>query len=589
MKKVITTIALLAVGLSVSAQEGAYLKEAMRESLRESLKEKWRPAGRIQENEVAEKSAGTTIHEGRITTSGQSTQEGEVSLAYHPADSSKLVISFMEETSSGLNFPLYYSSNGGQSWSRSSFNSVNILAQDHAGQLIAGGGDPVFAWDKNGRVYFSWIYLTAKQSLDTAFWSLYYAYSDNNGQSWTVPAGNDRYIGTGALNVNDQSLYNIGDGVTDRQWFAVDNSGGPNQGKLYCSFLRFPADSDPLKFGQCVKAKSYNATAFGPATLAYGGQTQFGNVEVAPNGTLHMTFVDLSAPQRVLHVSSTTGSTSFSAPHLISSGNNLFGQNQPHMVHDRENAATNLAVDGNGILHIVWSDFTSSTWQAFYSRSTDGGLTWSIKKDLNSYFTNRKAFMPTVAAHGKNVSISMAAIDNSDSSSYYQIQSTDNGVSWATPQLLSAGQGDYNGYNSGEFFGDYNRSQRSTCVTYAAWSDGRNATGPKMYFTSTNVCNSVAPSGVGELSTINGNVQLEAVYPNPASAQLTLQLNAEKAGKFNVSLLDMSGRKVWSEQTGYQSGKNNVVLSFGRIAAGTYILSIRDNDGSIITRNISIR
>jgi hypothetical protein len=587
MKRIITTLAFIGAGLSAFAQNSS-LREGMREMLRESWKEKWRPAGRIVDHDQHLKTTATTSSEARVTTNGASVQEGEVSFAFHPKDSSKLVISFMEESSTGLNFPIYYSSNGGQTWNRSSFNSVSILAQDHAGQLIGGGGDPVFAWDKNGRVYFSWIYLSVKPALDTAYWSLMYAYSDNNGQTWTVPPGKDRYIGTGVLDAVTQDVINIGDGVTDRQWFAVDNTNGPNQGKLYCSFLQFPADNDPAKFGEAVKVKAYNATAFGPAKVAYNGQTQFGNVEVAPNGTLHLSFVDLgSFPQQVLHASSTDGGNSFSSEHVVSGGSKLFGQNTPHMVHDRENAALNMAVDGSGTLHLVWSDFAANSWQSFYSRSTDGGTSWSTPTNLNNTIASRKAFMPTVAAFGNNVSISMAAIDNKDSSGYYQIRSTDNGQTWSAPQLLSTGQGEYKSYNNGEFFGDYNRSQRSACVTYAAWSDGRGGAGPKMYFTKTDVC--ATPNAVGEITTINSNLQLEGLYPNPASTQLALSINAAKGGKFTAYMTDMMGRNVWNVQRSYNQGKGIISLPLTGLAAGNYLFTIQDSDGGLITRNLMIR
>jgi hypothetical protein len=584
MRKIIATLALLTMAGGAFAQK-ADLREAMRESIRESLKEKRRTPVLISDaiEEPVQKNASVSTYESRVTINTKAIQEAEVSLAYHPADSSKVVISFMEESSSGLNFPIYYSSDGGQSWTHSSFNAKSILAQDHAGQFIGGGGDPAFAWDKNGRVYFSWIYLTLNASQDTAFWNLMYAYSDNYGQSWVVPAGKDRYIGTGALNPLNNSLFNIGDGVTDRQWFAVDNTNGPNQGKLYCSFLIEPADSDPNKFGEAVKVKNYNATAFGPLNLAFNGETQFGNLEVAPNGTLHMGLVNLQTEQ-VLHISSPNG-VSFNAANTVANATNLFPRNQSALVHDRENGATNLAIDGNGILHMVWTDFETSDWHAYYSRSTDGGVSWSAQKDLNAVFTNRKAFMPTVAAAGKNVSISMSAIDNSDSASFYQIRSTDNGVNWSSPQLLSHGQGNYNAYTNNEFFGDYNRSVRSNCVTYAAWSDGRDGQGPKIYFTRTNICS----TGIGEISTVNGNLQLESLYPNPASTEVTLQLNAASAGNVSVSISDISGRNVWSEQRACKNGKSSMVISFGSLAAGNYMLSVRGNDGSVITRQIHIR
>src|SRR5215213_8336391 len=104
MKHFVTLFVILLVSLAADAQK-TDLRETMKERLRESLKEKWRaPVPLVIEDEVALKTAAKPS-EGRISTNGKSVTEGEISLAYHPADSSKLVISFMEESSTGLNFP----------------------------------------------------------------------------------------------------------------------------------------------------------------------------------------------------------------------------------------------------------------------------------------------------------------------------------------------------------------------------------------------------------------------------------------------------------------------------------------------------
>ena len=77
MKRVITTLAFIAAGLSSSAQNSS-LKEGMKEMLRESWKEKWRPAGRIAEHDHEQylKATATTTAEARVTTNTQSVQEG---------------------------------------------------------------------------------------------------------------------------------------------------------------------------------------------------------------------------------------------------------------------------------------------------------------------------------------------------------------------------------------------------------------------------------------------------------------------------------------------------------------------------------
>jgi hypothetical protein len=247
-----------------------------------------------------------------------------------------------------------------------------------------------------------------------------------------------------------------------------------------------------------------------------------------------------------------------------------------------------MAVDGAGNLHVVWSDFPSggTSWQSFYSRSTDGGNTWSTPLNLANSFSGRSPFMPTVAAFGNSVTISTAAIDANDSSSFYQLNSTNNGATWSNPELVSVGQTNYKSYTNGEFFGDYSRSLRTTCMSYAAYSDGRGNSGPKVFFTRTNTC---AALGVGEVSTINGNLQLVSLYPNPVSTQLNLQLQATKSGKLTATLTDITGKKVWETQKAYNTGRNQISLPLTKLPAANYMLSITDTEGSRISREISIR
>ena len=298
--------------------------------------------------------ARTTATDERITTNPAHVDEGEISVIYDPTDSNNLILSYMEQ-STGLTFPVYYSSNGGTSWTLSDFNSLSIMSADFPGQLPAGGGDPSFAWDKNGKVYFAWIYLTINSAFDTAYFTLNWAYSNDKGHTWHTVA--NHFIGRGAINATTQTILPYKDGITDREWLTVDNSGGPHQGNVYCSFVNFPSDSTAPSF-EGIKVLIPAADTFGPIVPAYVGGTQFGNVEVDKNGTLHMSLADLDS-NFVRHVASTNGGMSFATSEVVARTGIMF-PSAPFVVQYRENAAINMAVDGTegtgNNVHIVWSD-----------------------------------------------------------------------------------------------------------------------------------------------------------------------------------------------------------------------------------------
>src|SRR6266702_1734627 len=47
-------------------------------------------------------------------------------------------------------------------------------------------------------------------------------------------------------------------------------------------------------------------------------------------------------------------------------------------------ARGNIAVDSRGNINVVWDDFTPGNSQIFFSRSTDGGVTFSTPKNLSN-------------------------------------------------------------------------------------------------------------------------------------------------------------------------------------------------------------
>jgi len=583
-------IALLFANTSASGQTTNYEKQAL---VREMLEEKMLHVPGNTLNPAASKLTKTTGFDERISSSGVGFDEGEVSIVADPNDSNKLVLSYMQETNTGLGFPVYYSTNGGQSWTLSSFSPWNQLAIDFPGQSFEGGGDPSFAWDKNGNLYFSWIYLTINATNDTSFFTLSWASSTDGGATWTVAPGANHFIGRGAMDASSNILTYF-DGITDREWLAVDNSGGPNQGNLYCSFANFPPGAAPVFEG--VKVKALTDTVFGPIVTAYNGPSQFGNVEVDKSGIVHLSCADVNL-QEIIHTASSNPGLSFANAAIVANGTNYFPQQQTHIVQARENAAPNLAADSAKNLHIVWSDYPGGWVNSYYSRSTDGGLTWSTRL-IDSFFSQKYTEMPTIAASGNKVTISVTAYGDStdyspDSANYYQISSTNFGQTFGKPVKISSALTDYTQYvnDIGYFFGDYFRSVASGCNVYAAWSDGRYNLGPKIYFAKTNACSfadSTGTTSVPEITVVNGNIQLGAVYPIPAKGFVDLSINATETENITITLSDVGGKNILKQASAAHAGLQTISLELKDVKAGVYILSVMDDSGLIATRQMVV-
>lgn len=206
-------------------------------------------------------------------------------------------------------------------------------------------------------------------------------------------------------------------------------------------------------------------------------------------------------------------------------------------------------------------------------------------------FYGKQAFMPTVAAAGNSISISFTMIDpvtSDDSARYYQLVSTDNGKTFNVPALLSLSATYYPQYvpsSPDYFFGDYNRSVRTTCNTFALWEDGRNNLGPKVYFAKTSHC---ALTNVTEVSAVSASIQVKAVYPNPASDKANIEIDADRDEKITVSVYDISGKTLLQQQYNLHNGNQTISLQLGNIASGMYEVSVLNAKGLIATRKLQV-
>lgn len=79
------------------------------------------------------------------------------------------------------------------------------------------------------------------------------------------------------------------------------------------------------------------------------------------------------------------------------------------------------------------------------------------------------------------------------------------------------------------------------------------------------------------------------VYPNPATENITVQLGIKKAGAVNITMVDVSGRLVFSKQQQYAAGKQNIVIPSLKqkgITAGTYLLKVTTSEETKLSKII---
>jgi hypothetical protein len=185
-------------------------------------------------------------------------------------------------------------------------------------------------------------------------------------------------------------------------------------------------------------------------------QTVSNQVVVLPDGTLINLFLRITkassdAPERHLAIlRSTDKGVAWSPPIIVATSMpiRVLDSKSGHGV--RSGAVVPSiaadAVTGSGKVYVVWEDsrFSENSWQGVaFSKSTDGGLTWSSPKQINQY-VNTHAFTPSIAV-SRTGKLSVSYYDlrkDSDSksflASYWVASSADGGETWEENAIAEA-------------------------------------------------------------------------------------------------------------------------------------------------------
>ncbi len=87
-------------------------------------------------------------------------------------------------------------------------------------------------------------------------------------------------------------------------------------------------------------------------------------------------------------------------------------------------------------------------------------------------------------------------------------------------------------------------------------------------------------SNVVEIKSPEGSTTLLAVYPNPASDEITLLLNPKSAQDLTVELLDVAGRIVFREGRSIMQGQQELSFDISALPGGLYYLELNQSNQS---------
>ena len=535
-----------------------------------------------------------------IQVTNHSYAESEVHAVINPKDSNNIILCPIRmRTGQGYSLPVYYTRDFGKTWDQSTF----IPRPRDTNSTVIGGGDPVFAFDADGKLYFTWISL---YRLDSYYWwELLWAYSNDGGETWSKSSSDyiSSSFGTSfyPLNITE---------IADKQWMATDKSGSAYKNNLYVAYLLADIPKNTTQI--MLSRKKAGVDSFDDRIAISGSnfkEVQFACVSVDPYGYVHISFYgSLDKSNYYLwHSISKDGGSTFSAPQQVSKlvkMTKLFGISDsrlypaPYMEIDQSESMY------KGYVYLTWTSTGISSNNGngadiYLSVSSDTGQTWStpivVNNDPRGKY--RDQFYSSLYVNPDGV-LSLAWCDARHSADSLNkivhltlTHSFDGGKTFTENFNVTSQFSNFQtiGSQNNNFgIGEYNQLLSTKGYVIPVWSDGRKGDGNlDIYVAFAEI--SKNPVSVNEVSTISADVILHDVFPIPAKKDIFASFTLQKSSFVNFQVFSTDGKKVAAFEPGMMmKGEHKVKISIDNLEPGVYILSmITDHD--LFTRSFTVK
>jgi hypothetical protein len=422
-----------------------------------------------------------------------SRSQAEPSIASDPLNRNLMIVGYTDSVSPDNAAGVSRSTDGGKSWAAPSGGALlpnppglTWGSRRSVGQVA--GGDPALAWATGDTVYYSDLGNPDNTSPATPgvcnVGGLYVYRSTDGGNTWTVPAG-------GPAAANTQTTYR------DRDHIAADsNPASSHAGTVYLVWSDDQYAGCPQNFGTNFVTRSivFSRSTDGGVSWSTPISLGSGCVEAAipavgADGSVYVAWFDCntnsSNGDRELVRKSTDGGVTFSP--AVAAGSALMRCPDPlpgAKFRLAGEAAPSIAIDPTDAarVYVIWSSCTpTSQADVFFSRSTDGGATWSptpLRVNDDGASNPRDQFFPAVTVDDQGVIRAMWGDDRLDTVNpgghnydIFAAESTDHGASFGTNVRVTTQSSNPDIDNGGTFIGDY--FSIAPCGT-PVWGDTRN-------------------------------------------------------------------------------------------------------------------
>jgi uncharacterized membrane protein len=517
--------------------------------------------------------ASRTVSEtGEERISGaQSSPRSESEIRVNRQNTQKIIGASNNISASGMQAQ-FFSSNGGVTWGQS---SLPLVTGD------AFQSDPTVDWTSDGTAWSMTIGIDASQTVLT----MRSYKSTNGGASWTFDA-----TFSGSLTNNDK----------EQLW--VDHSAtSPFKDNIYV--IWHPGLP-------CVIARRTGPTGSWQTPIQVSGAETTGtaigaDIKTNANGDVFGFYPDTGS-QGIYVVKSTDGGASFSAPVHIAT---TFGSFQFAVPADASRqlliytAAAAYRTANKNNVYVAWDDLSgdpgctsgggpgtnassSCKSRIFFSRSTDGGATWSAPVKINNQSGLNDQFFPWLVVDDSNGKLALAYYDTVGDSTrtstnlYYQ-SSIDDGQTWSAPfKVTSASTNETTaGADSGNQYGDYIGIDGINNLYFPSWTDRRSGGSEEIWTAAisdtTNAADftiSASPSSTSIAQGGSGNVTISTTVSGGFNNAVSLSASGQPSGTtvaFNPTSIAAPG-----------SGSSTMTITVGAsTATGTYPITVTGSGG----------
>ena len=354
----------------------------------------------------------------------------------------------------------FRSSDGGTTW-----NSAELPLATGS----AFNSDPAVAWTTDGT---AWAATLGINNLGTSVQVQVYKSMDR-GATWSFV----KTVSTG--NNNDKEL----------MWIDT-HSTSPHKDNIY---LAWDVPGGGMRFARSTdKGATWSAVTNLSSDSAIGAHLASG-----PAGDLYVVWPDV-ASREIRIRKSTDGGATFAATKKIATTNDSFEISIPAMCRRKALIYVSVAVDRSdgprsGWVYAAWTDrngsaadpgcdgiASASNANIYFSRSVDGGNTWSPPAIVHTNPTNTDQFNQWMDVDPVQGAIHVIFYDTRDDAGrqeahVYYVRSDDGGYTWVDETRVTTGATDETASPAdlGNQYGDYNGLVAYRSVAHPVWTDRR--------------------------------------------------------------------------------------------------------------------